>query len=445
MLNRGEKGHLRLIVAAAGVSALLSVLATFLAIGYIRQKELRQTALKETLRANEAATMAQDAANRRNRARDQAEELVGFILDDLRDELDQIRRTDLLVAAAEKAVAYFDNLPPELVTPESRGKHASVLVTLSEAHYQQGDHASAIAVIQRAIKLRKELAEADKADGKRIISLGRTLGELGLYQNQEGQHDAARETFTEILRLYQNCAPAIDNDGWWHHGLAKAHLGLGEVERLKKNYPNARAAYAAAITNITFSLGKQPEEISFLTTLMTAHNNTGVACMHEENLAEAEQSLRRSLEPTRTIARLEPKNRRWEKELATTLLNLGALLHKRKDYAQAEPFLREALAVRQGLASWDPKNTRWLRQLAHAWHRMAVFQFDVADNTNALASAQQSLAAQRRLLAIEPNDKQALQEIGEYMDKYRGRLSAAGMKDAALLMVRDAAAEQTGQ
>jgi len=171
---------------------------------------------------------------------------------------------------------------------------------------------------------------------------------------------------------------------------------------------------------------------------MTAHNNAGVAYMHEENLAEAEQSLRRSLEPTRTIARLEPKNRRWEKELATTLLNLGALLHKRKDYTQAEPFLREALAVRQGLASWDPKNTRWLRQLAHAWHRMAVFQFDVADSTNALASAQQSLGAQRRLLAIEPGDKQAQQEIREYVDKYRDRLSAAGLNDAAMLMVREA-------
>jgi len=435
-----DKGQLRIVVAAGAVSAVLSVLATLLAIGYVRQKSLREAAQKESLRANEAAVRARDAANRGTRARDDAEELARFLLDDLRDELDMIGRSDLLVAAASKTVAYFDSLPPELVTPESQAKRASVLITLSQARYQQGDHDGAIAAIRRAIELRKELAAAGDADGRRTVLLGRALGELGLYQNQDGQHDAARATFLEILRLYETPPRNGADDGWWHHGRAKAQLGLGEVERLKKNHSAARFAYAQAITNITLALARQPEEISFLMTLMTAHNNIGVACLHLDSLDEAEASLRRALEPNRALVRLEPKTRRWDKELATTLLNLGSMLHKRKDYARAEPILSEALALRQGIVAWDPKNTRWMRQLAHAWHRMAVFQFDKGDATNALASGQNALATQRRLLVVEPDDKRALDEIQEYAGKYRDRLNEAGMTNAAGQVFRESIA-----
>ena len=430
-------GQWRIIVAAAAVSAVLSVLATLLALGYVRQKELQQAAHSESLRATKAAADAHAAANRRLRARDQAEELVGFLLDDLRDELIQLNRSDLLGAAAEKSVAYFDQLPPDLVTPESQARLASVLMTLSDAHYQQGNERGAIAAAQRSIEIWKRLSAAGDPDGSYTVRLGRALGELGLYQNRSDDPYAARESYLQILRLYENPPPGLKDDGWRDHGVAKAHMGLGEIERLRKNYPEARTEYAKAITHIVTALKHDPNEISWLQMTMTLHNNTGVTFMHDKNYPAAEEAFQRALEPNRALIRLEPKNRRWERELATTTLNLGSLLHLQKDYTRAEPFLREALTLRQGLVAWDPKNSRWLRQLAHAWHRMAVFQFDLPENTNALASAYHALAAQRRLLTLEPDDKRVPEEIQEYMEKYRERLTAAGMTNEAGQIVHD--------
>jgi tetratricopeptide (TPR) repeat protein len=432
------KGQWRIIVGAAVVSAVLSVLATLLALGYVRQKELRQAARSESLRASKAAAEAQAAANRRLRARDQAEELVGFLLDDLRDELIQLNRSDLLGAAAEKSVAYFDQLPPDLVTPKSQSRLASVLMTLSDAHYQQGNERGAIAAAQRSIEIWKRLAAAGDPDGDYTVRLGRALGELGLYQNRSGDPYAARESYLQILRLYENAPPGLKDDGWRAHGLAKAHMGLGEIERVKENYAAARTEYAKAIGHIATALKHDPNEISWLQMTMTLHNNTGVTFMHDKDYPEAEEAFQQALEPNRALIRLEPKNRRWERELASTTLNLGALLHLQKDYERAEPLLREALTLRQGLAAWDPKNARWLRQLAHAWHRMAIFQFDLPDSTNALASAQHAIAAQRRLLALEPDDKRAPEEIQKYIDKYRERLTAAGMTNEAVQIARNA-------
>ena len=430
MSGWGDKSQLRVIVAAAAVSAVLGVLATLLGVGYARQKELRRAAHAESLRANAAAEEARDAANRRARARDQAEELAEFIIEDLRDELIQINRSDLLEAAAQKAVAYFENLPPELVTPESQSKRASVSLTLSDARYQQGDYPGAIAAARRSVELWKELAAAEPA-GEYPIRYGRALGELGLYQNQSGDYHAARETYSLMLKHYGNPPPGAKNDGWWDHGMAKARLGFGEIERLKENYPAARAEYVRTIQHITAALAHRTNEISWLQMLMTAHNNTGVTFMHEKNWAAAEGCLLRAMEPNRALILIEPKNRRWEKEMGTTLLNLGAMLHQQKDYTRAEPYLREALKVREGLVAWDSKNTRLMRQLAHAWHRLAIFQFDRNDNASALASGQSALATYRRLLALQPGDEKTLREMEDTAGKYRDQLEKKGLNDDA--------------
>jgi tetratricopeptide (TPR) repeat protein len=440
MPSPGEKGQWRLIAAAACFSAVLALLATLLAVGYVRQKELQKAAEKESLRAHQAAIEARNAANRRLRARDQAEELVGFLLDDLRDELLQLNRSDLLGAAAEKAVTYFDQLPPELVTPESESRLASILITLSDARYQQGNERGAIAAATRSIEIWKRLAAAGDPDGNYTVRLGRALGELGLYQNQSKDSYGAAATYREILRLHENPPPGLKDDGWRDHGLAKAHLGLGEIERLKKNYSDARAEYAQAVAHITRALTHNSNEVSWLQMSMTLHNNAGVTFMHDKNYPAAEASFQRAVEPNRTLIRIEPKNRRWEKELATTLLNLGALMHLQKDYVRAGPFLQEAVTLREGIADWDPKSARSIRKLAHAWHRLAVLQFDTGRNADAVASARSSLDALRRLLNTDPGDREAIGEIQEYTGKYHDRLVAAGMAKAAKEMIEETTA-----
>jgi tetratricopeptide (TPR) repeat protein len=315
-----------------------------------------------------------------------------------------------------------------------------VLLTLSDARYQQGDYPAAIAAARRSIELWRQLAAAGDPEGERTIRLGRAMGELALYQYRSGDPYAARETYEGMRRLYVDPNGRVKDAGWRAHGLAKIHLGLGEIERLADNYPDARRQYAETVRYITAALALKPDELSWIQMLMTAQNDIGVVCMHEKNYAAAEASFLRAVEPNRRLIRLEPKNRRWEKELATTLQNLGALMHLQADYPRAEPFLREALALRQGLVDWDPKSTRALRKLAHSLHRMSLLQFDTGRNADALASARGALHTFRRLLTTDPDDHEAIGEIQEYSEKYRDRLVKAGRADAAKELIRETTA-----
>jgi tetratricopeptide (TPR) repeat protein len=168
-----------------------------------------------------------------------------------------------------------------------------------------------------------------------------------------------------------------------------------------------------------------------------AYNNIGLSFMNENNLEAAQAALFQSLEPTRTLMRLEPQNRRWEKELGTTLLNLGVLHHKRKDYAGAERYLRDALAVREKVVAWGPQNARWMRQLAHGWNRLAVLQFDKDEAAAALASCRNAMETYRRLLALQPGDAKTIREMDDTARNYRERLEEKKMAGAGLKLYDD--------
>ena len=100
--------------APAAVSLVLGAMVALLAVGYIRQSSLQKTAAIALEKAEQASVEARRAANRGERARDEAEALVGFVLDDLRNDLSDIDRSDLLLRAAETALRYFERLPTEL-------------------------------------------------------------------------------------------------------------------------------------------------------------------------------------------------------------------------------------------------------------------------------------------------------------------------------------------
>jgi tetratricopeptide (TPR) repeat protein len=435
MASTGNAGQWRLIFAAAGVSGVLAMLIDSAGHRLFRTEEASGIGHGRIPPRRRRRRCTRQLANRGLRARDQAEELARFLLDDLRDELYQLGRSDLLLAATERAVAYFDHLPPELVTHESQAKHASVLLTLSDAHYQQGDFAAAIATARRSIALWKLAAAAFDPDGERTIRVGRAMGELALYQYQSDDPYAARQTYDEMKRLYESAGDRIKDAGWRTHGLAKVHLGLGEIERKAKRYPEARREFSETIRHITTAISHRPDELSWVQLLMTAHNNLGVVAMHEKNYALAEDSFVQAIEPNRALIRREPRNRRWEKELATTLQNLGALKHQQKEYARAAPYLREALALRRGVVDWDPKSARAVRKLAHSYHRMTLLQFDTGDYSNAVVSARQSIGSLHRLVILDPDDDLTLDELVEYTGKYRERLTKAGMPDAARQLI----------
>ena len=86
---------------------------------------------------------ARTAEAEAQKSRTDAENLVGFLIEDFYAELAPTGRLETLGKLASKAVAYYDNLPPELRSQQTEINRAMALVRLGSAQIASGDQKAA--------------------------------------------------------------------------------------------------------------------------------------------------------------------------------------------------------------------------------------------------------------------------------------------------------------
>src|SRR5262245_10849616 len=89
-------------------------------------------------RARAADAAAQQARQMAERARNDAEKLVGFLIEDFYAELEPTGRLETMGKLAQMAVSYYDSLPPELMTPRTQIYRAMALVREGSAQSANG-------------------------------------------------------------------------------------------------------------------------------------------------------------------------------------------------------------------------------------------------------------------------------------------------------------------
>ncbi len=410
-------------MVVALVSGALSILASLLGVAYLKQRDLREEATAAVARAEAAAATARAEANKGERAREQAQDFVGFMMKDLRKALVPIGRSDVLEKIAEEALDYFENLPPDLVTAETDAQQAAVWKTLGGARYNLGNLKGAVAADRRAIELLEKLVLIDPSNEAQRRELA--LVRLGMAQVllAAGQRSEAREVFNEGLEG-ESEGPLI----------AEAEAGLAELELVEGNLQKAQQRNAKAIRLLKNGLDRFPGNISYRKMLTITYGNAGIVAAKMGDEAEAERLYRESLASGRKLIALDPDNRNWEKELATLLNNVGLIYEKKGEIDQAEEFFNESLEIRKGLVGWDPNNTRWLLNLANSWHNDAALHYHRKQGGRVLDSSRKALEIFRQLLTLEPENEVWLDEMREMLSIAQSRLTGLEETTGALAL-----------
>ncbi|WP_343123542.1 winged helix-turn-helix domain-containing protein [Xanthomonas axonopodis] len=174
------------------------------------------------------ARQAQQAAEQR---RDQAQQLVGYMLSDLAEQLRTVGNLKLLDSVGSRALRYLEDLPSASMHTGDLINHARALRTTGEVLMNQGKVQEAHAAFTRAAataqRARMRAPDALEAHAE----TGQAAYWLGYLAYQAKQPPLARTYWSQYLATCEHLVHAAPQDPRWQLELSYALNNLGTLSR----------------------------------------------------------------------------------------------------------------------------------------------------------------------------------------------------------------------
>ncbi|MEA9752445.1 winged helix-turn-helix domain-containing protein [Xanthomonas campestris pv. raphani] len=338
------------------------------------------------------ARQAQQVAEQR---RDEAQQLVGYMLGDLAEQLRTVGNLKLLDSVGTRALRYLEELPNASMQAGDLINHARALRTTGEVLMNQGKldqaHAAftrAAATAAQARTLAPDVLEAHAETGQAAYWLGAMA-----YRNK--QFPLARRHWAQYLAASEWLVRAKPDDPRWQLELSYALNNLAMLATTQGNAPTAIGFFARDIALKRVLVARTPDNASLRYELIDSLSGLSLAQENQGLLAPAEQGYREQLAMLRVLVDKDPDAHAWRRRLAGSLIRTSNLALARGQLVQAQQDARESLRLLQPLAALQPDNVAWRRDLAHAYAQagwVAALDGHAGDAAQQLARAQQTMA-----------------------------------------------------
>jgi tetratricopeptide (TPR) repeat protein len=133
-----------------------------------------------------------------------------------------------------------------------------------------------------------------------------------------------------------------------------------------------------------------------------ALDQQGGVLMARGDLAGALKSYHDGHAINEKLARLEPKNAQWQRELAVSYTKIADVLNAQGDLAGALQNYRKAVAILETLTAQNPANTRWQRDLSAAYSLTSAVLSSQGDLAEAFLNSRNSLTIREKLTKQDP-------------------------------------------
>lgn len=308
-----------------------------------------------TLLAGGMAWRAQQAEGVAQQRRQQADDLVAYMLGEFADKLRPIGRLELLDSVGSKALS----------------------------HLSAQDQATAMERLQRA----------------------KALTVIGEVRVSKRELDTALEPLQQANALLQGEPPNAELQSAWRKAQGAAAFWLGHVFYTQRKFEPAEQAWTQYRTVSEAWVQAAPEDLDAQVEVASAQSNLGILLLDQGRLAEAEPLFRSSMAGLASISRQRPEDASLNASQATAISWLGSTLMKMGRYPQAQEVFRQALAQAQELRAKYPGDHAWLEKQGNAAHALGEALWRDEDASGAARYYQVAADAFRALTAIDGRNR----------------------------------------
>ncbi len=372
--------------------AVLRIAASLLGVGFDALKQRNQSRrIRILLAINLAgavvaamlavlAWIAVQESKDSARRQAQAEQLVTFMLGDLRSRLEPIGRLDVLDAIGDEASDYFASLESDDETDGVLLSRAKAMRQVGDIRLKQGRSQDAESSFSQALSLNVELARRAPRDQERLYELAQAEFWAGYAQIINDDLPAA----LPHMRRYLDHATALSvldpGNSSYELEVAYANVSLGSLSADMAEPRRAGEYFSAAETVVRRLLSSDPGSQLLRTELAQVIAWQATAAFERGDLQTAVQAFDEQSRLLRGLAQEAPDDSRQQLYLAIALQLFGEALGLDGQMEQARSTFFEAHKIFSRLVELDPDNRGWRRNMARShWYlgRIAEVEGDI--------------------------------------------------------------------
>jgi tetratricopeptide (TPR) repeat protein len=290
--------------------------------------------------------------------RAQAENLITFMLGDLRKSLEPIGQLELLDSVGNQAMAYFAAIG-EHGTEKEMLERAKALKQIGDVRFNQGELEPALAAFRQALSQTRALYDADPRNNDYLFELGQAEFWVGYVAWQRGDLDSAYQSMQRYMEHSRELTRRLpDNDDFLLE-LSYAYSNLGSVALAQDRPAVALEEFRAGLALAESLLAKSPADYDLAFNVADTRSWIGTTLLELGRLAEGREEF------AKAVAVMHPFHQGGQDKRAS--YNYCRLLILQADadinrgaVGEARRALEESVGVYRKLLENDPSNTTWL-------------------------------------------------------------------------------------
>jgi tetratricopeptide (TPR) repeat protein len=422
LLRRWMRKH-RAVLTASAVAAVALVVVGGVAVSRIIAAEHVADAQRRDAVANRA----------------DAEELMDFMLTDMRDKLTPIGKLDVLDAVARKATTYYERRT-DATAPDDLNRRANALQNLGDVLVQRGDLAGALREYQAALATTLVLTTLAPGDEDYERNLAISYDRVGEVQVKQGDEAAGLASYRASLAISERLAAHAPSDMTRQRDLAVSHTWIGGALLLQGKRAEALAEMRIALALDEKIAASDPRNATWQRDLSVGVSRVGDVLLEQGDLAGAIAQYRRSLALDEQLAAAAPDDTGLQLDVLRSQQQVAEVVRAQGDADGALALYRASQVIGDKLVARDPSNAVWQRSLEIAFERIGEVQQARGDLAEALVAFRRTFAIAERLAAADPTDPRAQRDLSVAYDKLGSTLVGLGKVEEGLPALRESLA-----
>lgn len=344
---------------------------------------------------------ALDARNDERLRRAEAEDLIEFMLGDLRNRLDAVGRLDVLDAVGEKAVEYYSRVDLGEHADAALGRRARALHLLGEVNDLRGNMRAAHAAFAEAYETTAELVRRSPGEGQLIFDHAQSVFWVGYFDWRLGNLAEAERAFVEYLSLANELGELDSANIAWRVEAGYANQNLGVYALDAGSPPDAIAYFERALSIFLEAARAEADNLEWQSQVAQCHAWLADAFEDQSDLRRARDERAAEADIYARLLARDSANRDVQLSLVNSYRARAEISMQLGNVDSAIDDLMAAKRYSDELVELEPENGLSVQFRASVYANLAEARAHAADAAGALALFEQ---AERFAAELEQRD-----------------------------------------